>query len=428
MRILHIASGDFFSTYGGGQVYVKNVVDCMIDAGLDVAIISAVGSFPYLTVNRYRDHQIVEIPTSADEATLREAILLSKPDIIHAHSLKALACRIGQSLNIPVVVTSHHGGILCPAGTRLNCKDEICHSKVNHKDCLPCVLRNTRTGLRYWYPFMRLLPRKAYLRIGEFLKNKRFILFITPIGMAAQYIEGKIQEWNEIADKCCRVIAPCKAIAEAMIQNGLDEEKVNILPHGIPLPDHRPDYQAVINGCVKFYYVGRICYVKGIHVLLEAFSRVNNTKMELHLIGGTGNKQEEQYMQTLQEKYRNAPRIVWHGKVAPEAVYEITKDFHVSCSTPIYLEAFGLNIAEALALGKPVLATRCGGGEMQIEDGVNGWLVPTNDILTLSDKIRNIAEHPEVLPQMSLNCHATSIAAHCDQLLRIYRETLEQCH
>jgi glycosyltransferase involved in cell wall biosynthesis len=427
MRILHIISGDYISSYNEGQVYIKNVVDCMIDAGLDIAIISAVGSFPFLTVNRYRDHQIVEIPTSADEATLREAILLNKPDIIHAHSLKALACRIGQSLNIPVVVTSHHGGILCPAGTRLNCKDEICHSKVNHKDCLPCVLRNTRTGLRYWYPFMRLLPRKAYLRIGEFLKHKRFILFITPIGMAAQHIEGKIQEWNEIAEKCNRMIAPCNEIAEAMIQNGIDCQKVCVLPHGIPLPKHRPDYPPVVDGCVKFYYVGRICYVKGIHVLLEAFSKVANPMIELHLIGGAGNKVEDKYMRTLQNKYHNDKRIIWHGKIAPELVYEETCNYHVSSSSS-YLEAFGLNIAEALALGKPVLATRSGGGEMQIEDGVNGWLVPTNDVIALSDKIRDIAKHPEVLPQMSLNCHATSIAAHCDRLLSIYRETLEKCH
>jgi glycosyltransferase involved in cell wall biosynthesis len=200
-----------------------------------------------------------------------------------------------------------------------------------------------------------------------------------------------------------------------------------VLPHGIPLPKHRPDYPPVVDGCVKFYYVGRICYVKGIHVLLEAFSKVANPMIELHLIGGAGNKVEDKYMRTLQNKYHNDKRIIWHGKIAPELVYEETCNYHVSSSSS-YLEAFGLNIAEALALGKPVLATRSGGGEMQIEDGVNGWLVPTNDVIALSDKIRDIAKHPEVLPQMSLNCHATSIAAHCDRLLSIYRETLEKCH
>ena len=37
MKLFQIASGDFFSTYGGGQVYVKNIVDEMIRQGLDVA-------------------------------------------------------------------------------------------------------------------------------------------------------------------------------------------------------------------------------------------------------------------------------------------------------------------------------------------------------------------------------------------------------
>jgi glycosyltransferase involved in cell wall biosynthesis len=240
--------------------------------------------------------------------------------------------------------------------------------------------------------------------------------------MAAQYIEGRIQEWNEIAAKCSRMIAPCNEIADAMIQNGLDAGKVHILPHGIPLPDHRPDYPAVINGRVKFYYVGRIDYTKGIHILLEAFSKVNDEKIELHLIGGTAYKQEKQYMQTLQEKYRKDPRIVWHGKVAPEAVYEMTKDFHVSCAASICLESFGLNIAEALVLGKPVLASRCGGGEMQIEDGVNGWLVPANDVSALAEKIRYIANHTEILPRLSANCRAISIQDHCKQLLEIYQD------
>jgi glycosyltransferase involved in cell wall biosynthesis len=425
MRILQIASGDFFSTYGGGQVYVKNIVDCMIDKGLDVAVVSSVSNIQSLSVKQYRGHQLIEIPTSSDEQKLREAITQCHPDVIHAHSMKSSVCRIGQLIGIPVVVTSHHGGILCPAGTRLNCKDEICHVKVNHKDCLPCVLRNTRTGLRYWYPFMRMLPRKAYIQLGNFLKNKPFILFITPIGSAALHIQNVIAYWSEVAQKCSRMIAPCHEIAEAMIQNGLDSQKICVIPHGIPLPEHRPDYPPVVDGCVKFYYVGRICYVKGIHVLLEAFTEVANPKIELHLIGGAGNKEEDKYMRTLQNKYHNDKRIIWHGKIAPESVYEETRNYHVSSSSSSYLEAFGLNIAEALALGKPVLATRCGGGEMQIKDGVNGWLVPTNDVPALSDKIRDIAEHPEILPQMSLNCHAISIDTHCEQLLNVYRQVVK---
>jgi glycosyltransferase involved in cell wall biosynthesis len=424
MRILHIASGDFFSTYGGGQVYVKNVVDCMIDMEFDVAVISSVGGLPQLTVKQYRGHQLIEIPTTDKEQIIREAIEMCKPNVIHAHSLKHLVCRIGKSLGIPVVVTSHHGGILCPAGTRLNCSDQICQTSVNHRECLPCVLRNTRTGLRYWYPFMRLLPRNAYIKFGNFLTNKPFIPFITPIGIAAKQIDVKICEWNEIAEKCSIMVAPCVEIANAMIQNGLDSKKIRVLPHGIPLPKHIPVYPQIVDGCIKFYYVGRICYVKGIHILLEAFSQVKNSNIELHLIGGAGNKTETRYMSKLRKRYCNDSRIVWHGKIAPDAIYDTIRNYHISSSSSAFLEAFGLNIAEALAMGKPVLSTRCGGGEMQIEDGVNGWLVPTNDITAFADKIRYIINHSEILPTMSANCHAMSIEEHCLSLSEIYQNVL----
>ena len=40
MRILQVASGNFFSTYGGGQVYVKNIVDEMIRQHCSLVVFS----------------------------------------------------------------------------------------------------------------------------------------------------------------------------------------------------------------------------------------------------------------------------------------------------------------------------------------------------------------------------------------------------
>lgn len=419
MRILHIASGDFFSTYGGGQVYVKNVVDEMIRQGIDVAVVSMSGRHDGIIQKDYKGIPLLEISSSD---LLAIAIEKVSPDIIHAHSLKDNACLIGKRLGIPVVVTSHHGGILCPAGTYMNCNDEICNAKVNHKDCLPCVLRNIRTGLKYWYPFVKHLDKDTFLKIGSFLLNKPFIPFITPIGQSAQSIQSKIRQFSDITQNSTVMVAPCDRIGEAMITNGLDAAKLRVIPHGIPLPDERPDFPDIIEGKVKFYYVGRICYFKGIHVLLEAFSKINNPAIELHLIGGAGNKHEQSYMTTLQRKYKSDSRVVWHGKINSDKVFETSKDFHVSISPAVYLEAFGLNIAEALALGKPVLSTMSGGGEMQIHDGKNGWLVPSNDTSALAEKIAYIATNPLMLPAMSKNCHAISIADHCNALMGVYEK------
>lgn len=424
MKILQVASGDFFSTYGGGQVYVKNIADRMIDMGLDISIISFVGS-DNVQKKIYRDHRIISTPSGISESCLESIIRDINPDIIHVHSNKAFICRIGKRLGIPVVVTSHHGGILCPAGTLMDCSDRVCLRKIGHKNCLPCVLRNIRTGLHLWYPFVCHIPAAKYISLGKRLESLPFIPFVTPVGEAALQIDRMKKYWHNIAEESTLVIAPSQRIADAMIENGLDEAKVRILPHGIPLPSSRPLQSNMTDGRIKFFYVGRICYVKGLHVLLEAFSTIKKTNIELHLIGGYGNKREKKYMHKLKQIYKHDHRIIWHGKIPSEDIFKTIKSFQVGISVPVCMEVFGLNIAEALALSKPVLATRCGGAEMQIKDGINGWLIPPNDVNALSNKLLKIINDPRQIEKMSVNCSAISIEEHCKELLKIYNSVIQ---
>lgn len=423
MQVLQVAAGDFFSTYGGGQVYVKNIVDEMIRQHCNITVISFVSTPNGIEKKDYKGIDLYEV---CDTLRLKQLIAQIAPDVIHAHSHKAQIVNIGRELPIPIVVTSHHGGILCPAGTLMNTHDEICRYKLSHKDCLPCVLRNIRTGLKWWYPIMRHLPQSAYLKLGNVLASMPFIPFITPIGSAAKMIVDKRREWHEIAKGCSRMIAPCREMAEAMVRNGLAKDKVLIIPHGIPLPKSVPQYPPIENGKIKFFYVGRICYVKGIHILLEAFHRVGNPDIELHLIGGAANKTEVRYMRNMKQKYADDSRIIWHGKVPPESVYDTISGMHISSSSSSYLEAFGLNIAESLAMGKPVLATRNGGAEMQIEDGVNGWLVRTNDVEAMRMKIEEIVQVPLQLSSMASRISVHSIANHCNELWNVYNTIIKK--
>lgn len=420
MRILHIASGDFFSTYGGGQVYVKNVTDGMLALGYDIAIISEVNQTNNIAVKDYKGAPLIEI---ASGKHLQEAIQLANPDIIHAHSLKPEAAQIGYKLGIPVVVTAHHGGIVCPAGTLMNHNDRICTVKANHKDCLRCVVQNILGG-KVWYPMVKFWSQSAYLRIGQQLSKTRVIPFLTPIGIAACQIAKKQTSWDTIAQHCSAMIAPSQRFGELLKLNQLPEAKLHVIPHGIPLPQSVASYPDVAKGKIKFYFAGRICRIKGLHILLDALSHVPSNNLELHLIGGTGNKAEQRYLNSLKKKYSKDTRIIWHGKISPEEMYQQTEQFHVAIAPSICLEAFGLNIAEALALGKPVLTTTSGGGEMQIINNVNGWLVPSNNPEALAAKINEILQHKEILPQISLNCSAIAIDKHCQALQEVYSKLL----
>lgn len=422
MLILQIASGDFFSTYGGGQVYVKNIVDEMIRQQYNIVVISFLENDTEITQKTYKGIDLYEIGRKGvkDLFSLITGIM---PDVIHAHSHKDIISDIGDKLGIPVVVTAHHGGIVCPAGTLMDCHDRICEVPVSHKNCLKCVLRNTRTGL-FWYPIMKILPYRLYLGLGKLLRKLPFILFVTPIGTAALSISEKEKEWNEIKGKCSRMIAPCEKIAASMVMNGLDKHKITILPHGIPLPKEVPAYPKINDGKIKFFYVGRICYVKGLHILLEAFHKLNAPSIELHLIGGAANNQEKRYENILQQKYSSDKRIFWHGKFPPSDIYKKISEMHISTSPAIYLEVFGLNIAEALAIGKPVLATRNGGAEMQIRDNINGWLVPQNDVNTMEKKMKEIIDNFKSYDTELSTSSVISIEKHVNSLKQIYKATI----
>lgn len=439
MKILQIASGDFFSTYGGGQVYVKNIVDEMIRQGLDVVVLSFVGNDIAIKECDYKGISLWEIGLQAKDADIQELVRTISPNIIHAHSQKALFATLGELLHIPVIITAHHGGILCPAGTLMDADDKICQTIVSHEHCLKCYLANIRTG-RSWYPMMKLLPKNGYLRLGRALQKLPFIPFISPIGGAALSIQNKIAEWKTICDKATSIIAPSHAIADAMCRNGLTRDKVTVIAHGIPKNEEiqndcpsklggRAHAEGVSilahNGKIRFFYVGRICRVKGLHILLDAFSGIANRDMaELHIIGGAGNKGEQRYMEQMQRKYTSS-NIVWHGKIAPDEVFVTIKDFDVMVHPTICLEVFGLNIAESLAMNKPVLASRCGGAEMQIVDDVNGWLVAPNNVGALREKMNRIVEHGIHMDTEPLHLRIVGIDEHVNDLMQVYeKETI----
>lgn len=422
MKILQIASGDFFSTYGGGQVYVKNLVDELIRQQQNVSVISFITGPARIEKKSYQNIELYEVG-NCETTELQALISEISPDIIHAHSHKAIITQIGKTLHIPVIITAHHGGILCPAGTLMNSQDAICQTTISHQHCLCCCLKNIRSG-KYWYPLMKLLPLAFYLKTGKLLEKLPFLPFITPIGQVALSIDRKQKEWQTIANGCTRMIAPSHGIKEAMIRNGIKEEKVIVVPHGIPMPEKKFSAPLIENEPIKFFYVGRICYVKGIHILLKAFHELNNPKAELHLIGGTQNKTEKRYMKCLQKKYNSYSQIIWHGKVNPEKIFDMIREYHILVHPTICLEIFGLNIAEALAMGKPVLATQCGGAEMQIEEAVNGWLVEPNSDIALRNKmeeiIRNFHDTKTMLFDMPMK--VISIEEQSKTLRQIYSQ------
>jgi glycosyltransferase involved in cell wall biosynthesis len=75
-------------------------------------------------------------------------------------------------------------------------------------------------------------------------------------------------------------------------------------------------------------------------------------------------------------------------------------------------------------MGKPVIATRCGGAEMQIEEGKNGWLVEPNCIKALNRVMEKIIDRPDEIPndREEISNQVVKIEDHIKRLIRLYDE------
>jgi len=73
-------------------------------------------------------------------------------------------------------------------------------------------------------------------------------------------------------------------------------------------------------------------------------------------------------------------------------------------------EGLGLVVLEAMACGTPVVATRCGGPEGIIEDGIDGYLVPRDDAEIMAQRLRSLLENSEAAQEFARRARAKIIA------------------
>ncbi|MBL0602046.1 glycosyltransferase [Aeromonas dhakensis] len=74
------------------------------------------------------------------------------------------------------------------------------------------------------------------------------------------------------------------------------------------------------------------------------------------------------------------------------------------------IESFSLVSIEAMSYGCPVIATKCGGPEEIIDDGIDGYLVNIGDSKKIADRMHNLATIPYLRERFSVAGHEKVIA------------------
>lgn len=132
---------------------------------------------------------------------------------------------------------------------------------------------------------------------------------------------------------------------------------------------------------------------KGLDLLLQAMARLGDAagaRLTLDIAGGPPATMRALSLQARDLGLGNSVRFL--GEVADPVATLAGWDLLV---LPSRREGFGLVLVEAMAAGRPVLASDAGGIPEVVEDGVNGWLVPAGDAGALADALAGLSERRE---------------------------------
>ena len=175
-----------------------------------------------------------------------------------------------------------------------------------------------------------------------------------------------------------------------------------IIPNGVELEHFSPDVSPIgefRDGKTNILFVGRLEKRKGLDYLLKAYRSVKQGNPDCRLIiVGPGVELRRKYeKQVIQEGIKD---VVFIGSVANEELPRFYKAADIFCAPATRCESFGIVLIEAMAMGKPVIASNMEGYADLVTHGVEGVLVPPKDKEMLALALDSLIRDESLREQM----------------------------
>lgn len=215
------------------------------------------------------------------------------------------------------------------------------------------------------------------------------------------------------------------------LQKGIEaygiQGKFNVVPNVVDTTLFHPER----NGSKRvqenrILFVGSLSPMKGMPFLLQALAHLQTKRQNWQLdIVGDGSARGEYERMVM--KLGLTAKVIFHGLRSKPEVAEFMRKADLLV-LPSLVETFGVVAAEALAVGIPVLATRCGGPEEFVTDEV-GLLIPPGNTEALLNGLDYMLNHFEKFKSDQISSYAAerfSLQRVGEKLNKIYSECIKK--
>jgi glycosyltransferase involved in cell wall biosynthesis len=283
--------------------------------------------------------------------TLGERLRAERPDVVHIHNtfplLSPAVVAACADAAIPAVATLHNYGPICVPGTLFR----------DGQICTDCVGTEPLPALRhgcYRGSTAATLPTAA----AAMVKRRRW--------------------WSAVA----RFFCVSQAQRHMFVQAGLPAQRMAVKYNFVGDPGLRRDEPGQ-----HLLFLGRLAEEKGVRLLMAAWDRIRaDGGMGLPLlIAGAGPLRDE-----VAQWAHDRHDVRYVGLQTRTECWELVARAVALVAPSAWLEAFGLVVVEAMAVGVPSVAAGHGAFLELIDDGVNGLLHSPGDADSLADSLRRV--------------------------------------
>lgn len=292
-----------------------------------------------------------------------------RPDVIHTNSTYGMShfvWKVAYKLSIPVVHTIRDTGIVSPV------------TYGHHVNSL--MLNAHKAYVKHFSKYVSAVTAPSEYTLNTSLVNRNFR--------------------NATVKKC---VVNSVQIDKANFEQELEEKKKRTSDH------------------IKFMYAGRLMAYKGIEHMIQAFEKLKNDKLELHICGD-GDMADYVSMHA-----RVDSRIIYHGPLDNVHLTKVYEACDVMLIPSCWPEPFGRVVIEGNLHAMPVIAGNWGGIPEIVRTLKGGVLYDAPSVKALEIEMMKFTQRQYIVSFLSAirkNMETYSIERQIDELETIYKNII----
>jgi len=226
------------------------------------------------------------------------------------------------------------------------------------------------------------------------------------------------QTWNNDVDAFIALTDHSRA---QFIAGELPPDRIFVKPNFIPDPGEPVCLPSESDLIV---YAGRLAVEKGVNILLSAWARNKLSRLGRLLVVGDGECRRSLERQASALGLQ-PPEVVFAGARSATEIPALIAHARAMVLPSLYFECFPLNVLEAFANGRPLVASAHGALEELVRDGEVGLTAPPGDIAALGAALERLLRDDDLADTLGRQARVEYLTRYtekenCKQLLQIY--------